>query len=389
MSGPSETLLRPVPPASEPSLDHDSTSDRRADVDAKQAQAAALLQETGCEGLLTLETENFAWLTSGGTARSTLDASELPALFYTSDQRWLLASNADTQRLFDEELDELGYQLKEWPWHWGREQLLADLCQGRRLLCDRPLGETRLVSEQFHKLRRLLTPYEQACARALGQIVAHALEATCRTITPGETEREVAGQVTHRLLHRGAIPLQVGVAADDRSKVYRRFGFTSAPIRKHAVVCVTARKYGLHATASRSICFGPPEPSFRQEHDIACKVGATYIASTWPDAVPREVLGAGRRVYQITGAEHEWLQCPQGFVTGRCAVESSITPQTEELFQHGLMVTWRASAGAGVSCDTFLVTDKGPRLLTPTEVWPLKRIRIQGADFVRPDLLQR
>jgi hypothetical protein len=35
------------------------------------------------------------------------------------------------------------------------------------------------------------------------------------------------------------------------------------------------------------------------------------------------------------------------------------------------------------------VTEAGPRLTTPTEVWPLKRIRVQGADFVRPDLLQR
>jgi Xaa-Pro dipeptidase len=390
MSGPTETLLRPaVQSASEPSLDLDSTSDRRADVDGKQAQVAALLQEAGCEGLLVLEPDNFAWLSSGGTSRGVLDPSELPALYYSADQRWLLASSADTQRLFDEEMDALGYQLKEWPWHWGREQLLADLCQGRRLLCDRPLGELKVAAEPLRKLRRLLTPYEQACARALGQILAHALEATCRTITPGETEREVAGQVSHRLMHRGAIPLHVGVAADDRSKVYRRFGFTSAPVRRHAVVCATARKYGLHVTASRSITFGDPEPSFRQEHDIACKVGATYIASTWPDAVPREVLAAGRRVYQITGAEHEWLQCPQGFVTGRCPVESNITPQTEELFQHGLTVTWRASAGAGVSCDTFLVTDKGPKLLTPTEVWPLKRIRIQGAEFVRPDLLQR
>jgi hypothetical protein len=389
MSGPTETLLQPVQNASEPNLDLDSASDRRADVEAKQAQVAALLQEAGCEGLLVLESENFAWVSSGGMARGTLDPSELPAFYYSSDQRWLLTSNADSQRLFDEELDGLGYQLKEWPWHWGRDQLLADLGQGRRLACDRPLGDLKVAAEQFRKLRRLLTPYEQACARALGQIVAHALEATCRTMSPGETEREVAGQLSHRLLHRGALPLQIGVAADDRSKVYRQFGFTSAPIHKHAVLSVTARKYGLHITASRSVCFGDPELSFRQEHDIACKVGATYIASTWPDAVPREVLAAGRRVYLITGAEHEWLQCPQGFVTGRCPVESGITPQTEELFQHGLMVTWRAGAGAGVSCDTFLVTDKGPRLLTPTEVWPLKRIRIQGAEFVRPDLLQR
>ena len=36
-----------------------------------------------------------------------------------------------------------------------------------------------------------------------------------------------------------------------------------------------------------------------------CKVNATYLASTWPDAVPREILLAGRRIYLVSGYEHE------------------------------------------------------------------------------------
>jgi len=105
--------------------------------------------------------------------------------------------------------------------------------------------------------------------------------------------------------------------------------------------------------------------------------------------VPREILAAGRRTYQICNFEHEWLLCPQGHLTGRAAVELALTPKTEELFQAGWAVTWRASVGAAMSCDTFLVAEEGPRIITPTEVWPLKRIRVQGADFVRPDILQR
>ena len=38
---------------------------------------------------------------------------------------------------------------------------------------------------------------------------------------------------------------------------------------------------------------------------------------------------------------------------------------------------------------TRQVTDQGPKIVTPAEAWPLKRIRIQGAEFVRPDVLQR
>ncbi len=382
-----ETLLLPLTESGE--FNARVAPDRRADINAKMAQLAAVAQEAGCEGVLLLAPENVAWITSGATVRGHLDAGSGPAVYCNGDARWLIASNADSQRFFDEEIDGLGFQLKEYPWHWGREQFLADLCSNRKIASDLPCGNCPVVGGPLLKLRRQLSAYEQVCLRTLGQLLAHALEATCRTLSPGDTEREVAGQLAHRLMHRGVLPLHVGAAADGRSRLYRHFGFTSTPVRQYAVVTATARKYGLCVTASRAVSFGAPPDDFRQEHNAVCRVSASYQASTWPDAVPREILLAGRRIYLISGFEHEWLQAPQGHVTGRSPVELPLTPSTEELFQAGWAVTWAASAGAAASTDTFLVTDEGPRVVTPTEVWPLKRIRIQGAEFVRPDVLQR
>ncbi len=372
-----------------PQVNLTTPSDRRADIDGKHAQLVTLLEEVKCEGLLLLEPENFSSLTAGGVARGLSDDAQMPALYFSPEGRWVLSSSVDSQRLFDEEVDGLGFQLKEWPWHWGRAQLLADLCQGRHIACDLPLNGCKGVADRLAKLRRNLTPYEHACYRALGQIVSHALEASCRTLAVGETEREIAGQVCHRLMHRGVTPVAVHVAADGRSRVYRHLGFTATPIRSYCVLLVTARKYGLCATASRTVCFGALDAAVRKEHDTACKVTATYIASSWPDAVPRQIMASGRRVYQLSGVEHEWLLAPQGHITGHQPVELLLTPQTEELFHNGWAVTWRSSCGAAVSCDTFLISEDGPRAITAPESWPLKRIRVQGAEFMRPDVLVR
>jgi Xaa-Pro aminopeptidase len=382
-----ETLLQAPALATDPSVE--GVSDRRADIDAKMARVAELLKDVGCDGLMLLEPENFAWLTSGATARGVLDSAALPGLYCNGESRWVLASNSDSQRLFDEELDGLGFQLKEWPWHWGRDQLVADLSQNRKIACDVPLAGAVPVTDALRALRRSLTPFDQACFRALGQVLGHALEATCRSINPHDSEREVAGHLAHRLLHRGVHPLQIGVAADGRSRLYRHFGSTPAVIGHYAVLTATARKYGLCATASRGVCFGELPDELRQDHNAVCRVSASYLAATWPDAVPREILLAGRRIYHISNAEHEWLCRPQGHVSGRAVVELPLTPQTEELFQSNWAVTWSASSGAALSSDTFLITDEGPKALTPTEIWPLKRIRIQGAEFTRPDILQR
>jgi Xaa-Pro dipeptidase len=387
MNATAESVVLSAEPTSLANVD--AAADRRADLEGKQGRIAKLLQEVGCEGLLVLDPDNFGWLTSGAAARGILDPADFPALYFSADQRWLIASNVDSQRLFDEELDGLGFQLKQWPWFAEREQLLADVCHGRAVACDRPGGGLKPVGEHLRRLRRVLTPYEQACLRAVGAIVSHALEATCRTLAPNETEREAAGQLHHRLVHRGAQPVLIEVAADGRSRRYRHCGYTAVPIQRYCVLTVTARKYGLCVTASRSLCFGDLDVAFRKEHNAASKVSATYIASSWPDALPRQILATGRHIYQLTGFEHEWRLCPQGYITGRAPVELRLTPETEELFQADWAVTWQASVGAASSCDTFLVSNNGPVSVTPTEVWPLKRIRVQGAEFLLPDLLLR
>jgi Xaa-Pro aminopeptidase len=366
-----------------------AASDRRSDIEWKQTRVAALLQEFGCDGLLVRQPEDFAWLTSGAMARGVLSEAELPLAYFSADQRWLIASNVDSQRLFDEELDGLGFQLKEWPWHWGREQLLADLSFGRKIASDFPGESFTPVGDRLQRWRRALSPYELACYNALGSILSHALEATCRTMPVQQTERETAGQISHRLLHRGVQPLNISVVADGRSRRYRRGGFTSAPITRYAVLTASARKYGLCATVSRSVHFGEIDPTFRREHDAACKVSATYLASSWPDALPRQILATGQHVYRLTGFEHEWRLSPQGYVTGRCPAESILLASGEDLLLANWAVTWQASAGAASSCDTVVITEQGPRLITRAELWPLKRIRVQGAEFFRPDVLVR
>lgn len=364
-------------------------SDRRVDVDAKQVQVARLLEQVGCEGLLVLDQSNIAWLTSGGAARNLLDPNEMPGLYYAASQRWLLASNVESQRMFDEEIDNLGFMLKEWPWHWGREQLLAELCEGRAVAADVPFRDAKNVADQLRLLRLPISRYEQACYKLLGQILAYSLEATCRNAEPGDSERELAGQLSRRLVQRGAAPVAISVAADGRSRIYRRHGFTSAPVRSYAVLAATARKYGLYATASRAFSFGPPEEKFLKEHLSASKVAATYIASTWPDAGVREILSTGRRVQLLSGFEHEWLLCPQGQVTGRNPVEELFVPDSTDLLRENWAVTWTATIGAAASCDTFLIAPSGPRGVTPTEHWPQVSVRISGNEVLRPHILER
>jgi Xaa-Pro aminopeptidase len=363
--------------------------DRRSDIEGKQLRVAELLREVGCDGLLGVVPETFAWLTSGATPRGILDWHDMPYAYYSADQRWLIASNVDTQRFFDEELDGLGFQLKEWAWHQGRDQLVADLTFGRKIACDRPASPFTAVGDKLRAQRLSLTRYEQACLQVVGPLVSHALEATCRTVAAGTTEREIAGQISHRLLHRGVQPLAIEIAADGRSRRYRQCGSTSTPVRNYAVMTVVGRKYGLCATSTRSVMFGSPDADFRREFDAASRVMATYVACTWPDALPQQILTTGRHVYQLAGFEHEWRLSTQGHLTGHAPVEQNLMPKTEMLLRADSAITWKASIGAAMLSDTYLISDKGARIMTSPELWPVRTVRFKGTDCTLPDILQR
>src|SRR5215470_14172884 len=89
------------------------TAERVTEIANRQELIAELLRENEAEGLLVLDRPNFSWLTAGGSSRGILDTDEFPALYFSQQQHWLLAANVDSQRLFDEEIDGLGFQLKE------------------------------------------------------------------------------------------------------------------------------------------------------------------------------------------------------------------------------------------------------------------------------------
>ncbi|MGL4422853.1 MAG: hypothetical protein ACRCZF_19455, partial [Gemmataceae bacterium] len=107
--GEAEPLLPEVEPQPKPE-DAEALRQRRADIDLKQERVAKILEELGCEGVVLLMPAHVAWFTGGMNVRGLLADSERPGIYTNGRQRWLLSSNIDMQRLFDEELDGLGFQ---------------------------------------------------------------------------------------------------------------------------------------------------------------------------------------------------------------------------------------------------------------------------------------
>ena len=366
------------------------TTARRAELDAKQDQVAGLLAECGADGVLLLDPANIAWLAGAPLCHGIPDPADWPALYLTANQRWLVSSSTDTQRIFDQHLDGLGFQLKEWPWDRGRDRLLTDLRLNRRVASDRVLPESVPLGPTLRRLRCKLTAAEQTRLRQLGAAVAHALEATCRALEPGQSEEEVAGHLAHRLMRHGIQPVALAVAADGRVARHPRSGVTGAAVRSSCVVAVTAMRAGLHVTAARTVCLGGLSDEFRGQFDAACRIAAASAAAGTPGTAAAAVLQVGERVAHLGGHDDARRATPPGHVTGWLPIERPLPPGTPMVLESGWAVTWRAAVGAAVSTDTYLVATP-PVLITPSEVefWPVKLVKAQGLTLEMPDVLER
>ncbi|MBY0461363.1 MAG: M24 family metallopeptidase, partial [Gemmataceae bacterium] len=294
---------------------------RRADIDAKQELVAGVLAAMECEAVILLMPAHVSWFTAGLNARGLLSDSERPGIFTNGKQRWLLCSNIDTQRLFDEELDQLGFQLKEWAWDGGRSDLLYNITTGRKVAADRPFPNVPMANDRLRPLLRPLSAFERQQFRELARLVGHAVEATARTMLPGDTEEEVAGQVGHRLIHRGIEPAVLSVTADERAAKFRRAGFTNMPVVQSCVIQATGQQHGLYATAARTVSFGPPSSELRAAFDQAVKLAAVHRSLTVPGAVVAPLAEAVGVVLAGTPFEFDARLSQPGYGAGRFAAE--------------------------------------------------------------------
>ena len=218
-----------------------------------------VLEELGCEAAILLMPAHVAWFTRRDQRPRADRRHRAARRLHQRPQRWLVCSNVDTQRLFDEELDRLGFQLKEWQW------------------VGRPGGAARRTRRRQEGGRRPAVP-----RHADGQRPAAAGAATAVGVRAGAVpglgpgggprgrgdgpddgaaarpRRRSPARSRTGCYHRGAEA--DGDQRDRRrprgdlppGRVHRRGGRTPT-----CVIQATGTRDGLYVTASRTVCFGP------------------------------------------------------------------------------------------------------------------------------------
>lgn len=360
---------------------------RRAEVDRRQAILGDWLRREGYEAVFLFDPNSLSWLTAGGDLMSAGWQVRRDAfLFVTEKQRCLVSSNELTARLFNEELDGLGFQSKQFSWNRTSDEIIAELRGGRTIPADFPGRGLLDRSQSLAKLRSRLAPFDRQRYHALASYVSHAVEATCRAIRPGEHEWEVAAHLSHRLMHHGIEPIEIHVHG---SSNHCRPGTRKAPIGDACGILTVARCRGLSVSTARSISFGPPSATFREAHRVATLVCGTLMRFTVAGESIGSVVQKGMRIYQKYGAEFAWIDAAQGRFAGYSVGERPLIADATEVLEEGEAIAWSPICQGIPSADTVVVGKNSPLPMIHYEDWPTVGVEIHGSVIPRPDILIR
>jgi Xaa-Pro aminopeptidase len=371
--------------------------DKKAEIAEKIGRVLRMLAVEKLGGVLLGSQHNFAWLTAGGTngVDTSREQGACALLVRADGRRFVLASRIEMARLLDEELAGMDFEPVEFAWEEEKSTptFLADravsLLEGNaKLGSDLFVGPTaETVEGALANCRYQLTPPELERFRRLGRDAGEAVGELVRTLEPGETEREVARRACDALAARGIQSVVTLVAADARLQQFRHPVPTGRRWERVLMVVVCARRAGLIASLSRIVCAGVVPEELRRRTLAAAHVNARLMAATSPGALGSELYGVAAGAYTQEGFAGEERLHHQGGACGYRTRDWLAHPASSDTVQLNQAFAWNPSITGTKVEETCLTFDGGVELITTTPDWPQISVRVEGREYLSPDVL--
>ncbi len=349
-----------------------------------------LMDQNGLDAMLLEKVSSFAWATNGGASYiNTASSYGTSQLLITQDSHHLITNNIEVVRLLTEEgLAGQGWQVHAPHWY-ERQDLVRELTKGKTLGADGPHPRAVDLSQAMARLRSRLTELEQDRFRKLGRICAQAMGAACRRIEPGWTEHQIAAVLAEETQRRGAQAIVNLIATDENIRRYRHPLPTDKTLERYAMLVLCGRKWGLVASITRLVHFGPLPDDLRHRMEACARVDATFIHTTRPGVALGQIFRKAVDAYAAVGFGGEWQLHHQGGPAGFEPREWIVTPDTTDKVSLGQAYAWNPSITGVKSEDTILVGENGNEVITAIEDWPTIPVNVDGHIIHRPAVLER
>jgi Xaa-Pro aminopeptidase len=340
------------------------------------------------DAILLQRVSSIAWVTGGASvyvniARSRAEAS----LIITRNNQYLITNNIEATRLEKEErLASQGWDFHITPW-FEKEIATQRLMKGLKLGADNYFPGALDLSGEIARLRANLNLEEGRRFQILGQLCAQAMDATARSVHPGQIEYEIAGLLAGEAETRGVQAIVNLIAVDERIFSFRHPLPTDKKLNRYVMIVLCGRRWGLVCSLTRFVYFGKLPDEIRHKKEAVAYVDAALIAATRPGRRLGQIFKIAQEAYAAVGYPDEWQLHHQGGPAGYEPREFLATPGSKATVNAGQVYAWNPSITGYKSEDSVLISEDGFEILSTIPNWPMVKVDVAGQIIERPDIL--
>jgi antitoxin VapB len=369
------------------------TTDRSAleEIAVKQQRTLEFLRENGLAGVLLRRRENVAWITAGQSDRTIVMPSEsaiASVLLLLEGRRIYFSPNNEALRLADEDFNGLEFEPVEYGWQEDlTEQRLRQWMPRGALASDSHVPGCRMVN--LAPLRWQLLPQEIDRYRRLCQITAEAAAQVLLNLEPGVTEHEMAARVSYALLRDGVEPTVLLMAVDNRVRSYKHALPQDGVLQRLGMLNLCARRWGLAASVTRYVHFGPAPQELAAKFAATARVHAALLDATRRGRNADQCFQVAAENYAACGFPGEELLHHQGGAAGYLEREWLARPGGQESPVSPQVFAWNPNINGAKTEETVLVQDGKVEPLTLTESLPTVTTELGNESYESTGLLIR
>jgi antitoxin VapB len=360
-----------------------------AEIEIKLQRLQSFMREHQFAAISLTLASNFSWITAGladNQVAHSHDVGAASAVITEDGRKFIVAAHSEIPRLMDQSLARLGYTAVETPWYAAAPEL------GKALNIDGVIASDIALSgcvlTDITLLRKQLTESEIKKFRWVGQRSTEAVCEVARSLMPGMTEGQIEADIASALWQKSVRPTVLLIGSDERLYKYRHaLPDCEKPIEKYAMVNVCAKRWGLIASVTRLVHFGPLSTELRDRLQAAAVVNSRLMAALKPGANVGNIFAQCESWYEELGFSGEWQFHHQGGPCGYGERDSIAAPgSTDTVAEHEAFAFNPTVQGAKVE-DTVITFSDHVENITATPDWPMIEVETEGITWQNPDIL--
>ena len=359
------------------------------EIQIKHNRVVQLLESNDLDGLLLAKHSSFKWFTCGGMNDVIKNEDiSLLYLFITPAGRYLFATRSDADRVMEEELKDLDFELVLYDWY---NQSFSDAIQKlgiKKAGADIAAEGLKFMGTDISLVRTVLTDHEIDRYKKMCQEYKAILTDYCLGLKPGISEIETAAGLAYACGKSGIRLPVLMVGSDDRVFAYRHPCATDKRIEKYVLFATVAEREGICANVTRSIYFGKTPAGLMDKQDAVNQVEATYQFYSRPGVSLGELFEEGKKAYENAGYPGEWENHLQGGISGYAPLEFLTLENSGIIVRENNIMGWNPTIQGTKSEDPILITRTKPVQFTIDSRWPYKDYTVGGKRFVRPLIME-